>query len=66
MTLVLSANNFAELADLDVLGTFPMLTHLVLMDNPVARKEVCSSGWVGVGKALMGAALPMLDSMEMS
>ncbi|KAF8854190.1 small nuclear ribonucleoprotein U2, A [Acephala macrosclerotiorum] len=38
-TLVLTANNFAELADLDVLGTFPFLTHLVLMENPVTRKE---------------------------
>ena len=41
-TLVLTANNFAELADLDVLGTFPVLTHLVLMENPVTRKEVRS------------------------
>jgi len=40
-TLVLTANNFAELADLDVLATFPVLTHLVLMENPVTRKEVC-------------------------
>lgn len=38
-TLVLTSNNFAELADLDVLSTFPRLTHLVLMDNPVTRKE---------------------------
>ncbi|KAI1007870.1 U2 small nuclear ribonucleoprotein [Podosphaera aphanis] len=38
-TLVLTGNNFAELADLDVLGTFRLLTHLVLMDNPVTRKE---------------------------
>lgn len=37
--LVLTANNFAELADLDVLGTFPILTHLVLMENPVTRKD---------------------------
>ncbi|CAM1511205.1 Fc.00g087180.m01.CDS01 [Cosmosporella sp. VM-42] len=37
--LVLSANNLAELADLDVLGSFPRLTHLVLADNPVAKKE---------------------------
>ena len=40
-TLVLTANNFAELADLDVLATFSRLTHLVLMENPVTRKEVC-------------------------
>lgn len=43
MTLVLTANNFAELADLDVLGSFPILTHLVLMENPVTRKEVRDS-----------------------
>lgn len=42
-TLVLTANNIAELADLDVLSTFPKLTHLVLMENPVTRKEVCQS-----------------------
>jgi hypothetical protein len=40
MTLVLTANNIAELADLDALSTFPKLTHLVLMENPVTRKEV--------------------------
>jgi U2 small nuclear ribonucleoprotein A' len=39
-TLVLTSNNFAELADLDVLATFRHLTHLVLMENPVTRKEV--------------------------
>jgi len=38
-TLVLTANNFAELADLDVLASFRKLTHLVLMENPVTRKE---------------------------
>jgi len=38
-TLVLTSNNFAELADLDVLTTFRHLTHLVLMENPVTRKE---------------------------
>lgn len=39
-TLILTSNNFAELADLDVLGSFPRLTHLSLMENPVTRKEV--------------------------
>ena len=39
-TLVLTSNNFAELADLDVLATFGRLTHLVLLENPVTRKEV--------------------------
>lgn len=38
--LVLASNNIGELADLEVLGRFPRLTHLVLMDNPVAKKEV--------------------------
>jgi len=38
--LVLASNNFTELADIDVLGTFKRLTHLVLKDNPVAKKEV--------------------------
>ena len=39
-TLVLTSNNFAELADLDILGRFSRLTHLSLLENPVARKEV--------------------------
>lgn len=38
--LVLAGNSLAELADLDVLGRFPALTHLVLVDNPVTKKEV--------------------------
>lgn len=38
--LVLAGNSLAELADLDVLGRFPRLTHLVLVDNPVTKKEV--------------------------
>ncbi|KAI9894570.1 MAG: U2 snRNP complex subunit [Vezdaea aestivalis] len=29
----------AELADLDPLSGFPKLTHVVLMDNPVVRRE---------------------------
>ncbi|KAM4064664.1 leucine-rich repeat domain-containing protein [Hirsutella rhossiliensis] len=37
--LVLASNNLAELADLDVLGMFPRLIHLVLVDNPVTKKE---------------------------
>ena len=40
--LVLTANNIAELADLDVLGKFARLTHLVLAENPVTKKEVRS------------------------
>jgi hypothetical protein len=38
--LVLAGNSLGELADLDVLGRFARLTHLVLVDNPVAKKEV--------------------------
>lgn len=40
-TLILTSNNLAELADLDVLGKFPRLTHLSLLENPVTRREVC-------------------------
>lgn len=38
--LVLTSNNVAELADLDPLSGFRRLTHLVLLENPVTRKEV--------------------------
>ena len=38
--LQLDSNNLRELADLDPLGSFPRLTHLVLRDNPVTKKEV--------------------------
>ncbi|KAI9810013.1 MAG: U2 snRNP complex subunit [Phylliscum demangeonii] len=44
-TLVLTANHLAELADLDTLAGFGRLTHLVLMENPVTRKEHYRS-WV--------------------
>ncbi|KAI1361768.1 leucine-rich repeat-domain-containing protein [Xylaria arbuscula] len=37
--LQLESNNLSELADLDALGSFPRLTHLVLRDNPVTKKE---------------------------
>ncbi|KAL2754371.1 hypothetical protein ACRALDRAFT_1063230 [Sodiomyces alcalophilus JCM 7366] len=37
--LVLASNRLAELSDLDVLAGFSRLTHLVLLDNPVATKE---------------------------
>ncbi|KAJ9204354.1 hypothetical protein DTO164E3_2116 [Paecilomyces variotii] len=37
--LVLTSNNMNELADLDPLGKFTRLTHLVLLENPVTRKE---------------------------
>ncbi|KAI2619922.1 L domain-like protein [Hypoxylon sp. NC1633] len=38
-TLQLESNNLGELADLDPLGSFPQLTHLVLRDNPVTKKD---------------------------
>jgi U2 small nuclear ribonucleoprotein A' len=38
--LVLAGNQLGELADLDVLGKWERLTHLVLVDNPVTKKEV--------------------------
>ncbi|KAI0813801.1 L domain-like protein [Xylaria sp. FL0064] len=37
--LQLESNNLSELADLDPLGSFPRLTHLVLRDNPVTKKD---------------------------
>jgi len=37
--LVLTSNNFAELADLDPLRSLSKLTHLSLLENPVTRKE---------------------------
>ncbi|PHH64614.1 hypothetical protein CDD81_4225 [Ophiocordyceps australis] len=37
--LVLASNDLAELADLDVLGLFARLTHLVLTDNPVTKLQ---------------------------
>ncbi|CAI7571982.1 unnamed protein product [Penicillium bialowiezense] len=38
-TLVLTANNLSELADLDPLRQLSHLTHLSLLENPVTRKE---------------------------
>ena len=37
---MLTANQISELADLEPLASLPKLTHLVLKENPVARKEV--------------------------
>lgn len=42
-TLVLSNNNVAELVDLDPLRRFTRLTHVSLIENPVARKEARAS-----------------------
>ena len=56
--LVLTANDFKELADLDMLSGFGRLMMLSLMENPVARKEVrlpCGSmRGIGTGKGLTG------------
>lgn len=56
--LVLASNQIVELADLDVLGRFAALTHLVLVDNPVTKKEVGfpgPDGWLGrLGGVLTG------------
>jgi len=37
---VLASNSIAELSDLDILSQFRRLEHVVLVDNPVAKKEV--------------------------
>lgn len=39
-TLVLESNRVTELADLDALASLRRLQHLVLMGNPVCKKEV--------------------------
>lgn len=51
--LVLTANNLAELGDLEPLGKFKRLTHLSLLENPVTRKEVsCWSWWQPGGRGV--------------
>lgn len=45
---MLASNGLAELADLDVLARFARLTQLVLMDNPVTKKEVRLAGFLSV------------------
>ncbi|KAA8652444.1 hypothetical protein EYZ11_005081 [Aspergillus tanneri] len=44
-TLVLTSNHMMELADLDPLRNLTKLTHLVLIENPITRKEHYRS-WV--------------------
>jgi len=70
----------AELADLDILGSFKHLTHLSLLENPVTGKEVraffsiiaqcfvCSFGYLGKvrGEANVFIALPILGPMALS
>jgi U2 small nuclear ribonucleoprotein A' len=41
--LVLAQNQLGELSDLDVLGRWGRLTHLVLLENPVTKKEVSTT-----------------------
>jgi U2 small nuclear ribonucleoprotein A' len=66
-TLVLTSNNIAELADLDVLGIFPYLTHLILLENPVTRKEVRGSCLRSSQRfADVLVALQILGALEMS
>ncbi len=62
-TLVLTNNNVAELADLDPLRRFVKLTHLSLLENPVARKEVSRSLFLKEGRLAddVSVALSILD-----
>lgn len=39
-TLVLTQNSLSELADLEPLAALKKLTHLTLLENPVASREV--------------------------
>ena len=48
-TLVLTQNNIAELADLEVLRGFKKLTFLSLVENPVTNKEVWVQLVVSIG-----------------
>ncbi|KAH0541302.1 U2 snRNP complex subunit [Glutinoglossum americanum] len=56
-TLVLTANNLAELADLDALAGLRRLTHLVLMENPVTRREKVKDSEREKAAELFGTAL---------
>lgn len=52
--LVLTTNKIAELADLDALAQLPRLTHLVLAENPVTKKEVgCSLASCALQKLIL-------------
>lgn len=72
-TLILTSNNVTELADLDPLRNLPRLTHLVLLENPVTRKEVSRFpffaffAWLLVNEeSLKFTELPVLDHLEKS
>ena len=62
-----------ELADLDPLRNLPRLTHLVLLDNPVTRKEVSPFSFLALfawllvkEETLKFTELPVLDHLEKS
>lgn len=61
---MLASNNLTELADLDVLGKFPRLTHLVLMDNPVTKKEVRSFFSIVIIVTLLGERTAKRDEKK--
>lgn len=68
-TLVLTSNNLTELADLDPLRNLSRLTHLVLLDNPVTRKEVgcfVSAPFLSLRARLNYTELSVLDYLENS
>lgn len=68
---MLASNNLTELSDLDVLGKFVRLTHLVLLDNPVTKKEVglspppCVDAYNGVVLTIWSLELPVLGSLAL-
>lgn len=62
--LVLTSNNLTELADLDNLRGLSRLTHLILLDNPVARKEVCFSFSLSLEMKAKFAELSVLGHLE--
>lgn len=47
-TLMLASNNVRELADLEGLTRCTRLTHLVLLENPVTKKEVSNTQFFGL------------------
>lgn len=74
---MLASNHLVELADVDALGTFSRLTHLVLADNPLTKKEVrffCSGfhyfipswDWILLTRGDGGVALSLLGHLAVS
>ncbi|KAK1445428.1 U2 small nuclear ribonucleoprotein A [Colletotrichum cuscutae] len=60
--LVLASNQIAQLADLDVLAGFKRLTHLVLVDNPVTKKEKVKEAEREKARELFGTAEEPTDA----